>query len=127
MEKTELNEVCPAQEAWDVVSGKWKPCIIHVLSQQTMRYNALKRNVPGITQRMLTRQLRELEQNGIVARHHYPEIPARVEYELTTLGHSILPIFSSLTDWWIKHRSTVMHARAGYGDQTEESRSTVHR
>ena len=111
---SKLHSVCPAQEAWDVVAGKWKPCIIHVLSQGTVRFNELKRNVPGITQRMLTRQLRELEQNGIVARHHYPEIPARVEYELTKLGHSMLPIFTNLTDWWVQNRSTVLQARSKF-------------
>ncbi len=111
MAEQELYEVCPAQQAWDVVSGKWKPCIIHVLSQSTMRFNELRRNVPGISQRMLTRQLRELEHDGIVARHYYAEVPARVEYELTKLGHSILPVFVSLTDWWHAHRSKVIRAR----------------
>ena len=112
---SQLNEVCPAQEAWDVISGKWKPCIIHVLSAQTMRFNQLRRNVPGITQRMLTLQLRDLERDGIIARHHYPEIPPRVEYELTKLGQSILPIFSNLTNWWLGNRSAVTRARNKYG------------
>lgn len=110
-----LKEVCPAQEAWDVISGKWKPCIIHVLSTEIMRFNELRRNVPGITQRMLTLQLRELERDGIVNRHHYPEIPARVEYELTKLGQSILPIFVDLTSWWLNHRTTISRARNKYG------------
>ena len=116
MPDQELYEVCPAQEAWDVVSGKWKPCIIHVLSKSTMRFNELRRNVPGITQRMLTRQLRELERDGIVVRHHYAEIPARVEYELTRLGFSILPVFMGLTDWWVANRSRVVRARNKYED-----------
>jgi DNA-binding HxlR family transcriptional regulator len=114
MKAADLHEVCPAQEAWDVVSGKWKPCIIHVLSQRTMRFNELRRSVPGITQRMLTHQLRELERDGIVARYHYAEIPARVEYELTRLGHSILPVFVELTDWWKQNRNKVLLAREGY-------------
>lgn len=97
-----------------MVSGKWKPCIIHVLSERTMRFNELRRNVPGITQRMLTRQLRDLERDGIVARHHYAEIPARVEYELTRLGHSILPVFVDLTDWWSRNRRRVLQARESY-------------
>ena len=112
-----LEEVCPAQEAWDVISGKWKPCIIHVLSTQKMRFNELRRNVPGITQRMLTLQLRELERDGIVSRTHYPEIPPRVEYDLTGLGRSILPIFLNLTDWWIINRKSVSRARKKYTKQ----------
>ncbi len=111
-----LSEVCPTQDAWDVISGKWKPCIIHVLSGGTMRFNALKRNVPGITQRMLTMQLRALEADGFVTRHHYPEIPARVEYELTKLGRSLLPIYSGLVDWWSGHKSEVLSARQRYAD-----------
>ena len=109
-----LLEICPAQAAWNIVSGKWKPCIIHVLATGTMRFNRLKRTVPGITQRMLTRQLRELEADGLVARHHYPEIPARVEYELTALGQSILPIFTDLTDWWGQHEAAITRARQRY-------------
>lgn len=80
-----------------------------------MRFNELRRNVPGITQRMLTSQLRELERDGIVARHYYPEVPARVEYELTQLGLSILPIFVNLTKWWETHHTHVESARLKYG------------
>ena len=99
-----LAQACPAQAAWDVISGKWKPCIIHVLSAQKMRFNQLKRAVPGITQRMLTRQLRELEKNGIVLRRHFPESPPRVEYELTHAGHAVIPVFADLTKWWEHHK-----------------------
>jgi DNA-binding HxlR family transcriptional regulator len=112
-----LSEVCPAQRAWDVVSGKWKPCIIHVLSNNTMRFNELRRNVPGVTQRMLTRQLRELQENGIVNRHHYPEIPARVEYELTEIGHALLPIFAELTSWWDGNSEAIAKAKSKYQNQ----------
>ena len=79
-----------------------------------MRFNELRRNVPGITQRMLTRQLRELERDGLVARHQYAEVPARVEYELTELGRSILPVFVRLTEWWQKRGSNVERARRKY-------------
>ena len=116
MSNHEIYKICPAQQAWDVVSGKWKPCIIHVLSQSTLRFNELRRSVPGISQRMLTRQLRELERDGIVARHHYAEIPARVEYELTPLGFTILPVFLGLTDWWKANQSKVDSARNRYDD-----------
>lgn len=82
----------------------------------TMRFNELKRNVPGISQRMLTLQLRELETDGLVSRHHYPEIPARVEYELTKLGQSVLPIFENLTTWWKINKSQVKKARKRKAD-----------
>ena len=111
MTNQELNDVCPAQAAWDVVSGKWKPCIIHVLSQAKIRFNELHRSVPGVTQRMLTRQLRELERDGLVARFQYNQVPVRVEYELTELGRSILPVFTGLTDWWADHGTAVERAR----------------
>ena len=114
MSDPSIHEVCPAQEAWDVVAGKWKPCIIHVLSEETMRFNELRRNVPGITQRMLTRQLRELERDGLVARHQYAEVPVRVEYELTKLGKSILPVFVQLTKWWKTRGVSVKKARSKY-------------
>ena len=117
MSDQEIYTICPAQQAWDVISGKWKPCIIHVLSQSTLRFNALRRKVPGISQRMLTRQLRELERDGIVARHHYPEIPPRVEYELTNLGISVLPTFAGLTEWWNINGSRVAAARDKFPDE----------
>ncbi len=82
-----------------------------------MRFNELRRAVPGVTQRMLTRQLRELEKDGIVARHHYAEIPARVEYELTALGHSILPVFVELTEWWGRNQARVSYARERFRDR----------
>ena len=112
--ESSLSDVCPAQEAWDVISGKWKPCIIHVLANETMRFNQLKRNVPGITQRMLTMQLRQLEADGFVVRHHTLDKPLRVDYELTGLGHSVLPVFTGLTAWWTSHRREVLQARENY-------------
>ena len=107
----DIHDACPAQQAWDLVSGKWKPCIIHVLSESTLRFNELRRRVPGVTQRMLTRQLRELERDGLVARFQHNEVPVRVEYQLTDLGRSILFVFSGLTDWWSEHQTDVMRAR----------------
>ena len=113
--QTELHAVCPAQATWDLISGKWKPCIVHVLSDGGLRFNELKRRTPGVTQRMLTRQLRELERDGLVARFQYNEVPSRVEYQLTPLGERLLPIFEDLTAWWATNGPSVLQAREAYG------------
>ena len=74
---------CPVEATMDVIGGKWKTLIIHHLLEGTKRFNALKKLIPGVTQRMLTSKLRELEQFGVVHRKVYAEVPPKVEYSLT--------------------------------------------
>lgn len=90
---------CPVEAAADIIGGKWKTVILYYLFQGPKRFNELKRLLPLVTQRMLTRQLRELEQDGIVHREIYQEVPPRVEYSLTKFGASLGPIIVQMRDW----------------------------
>ncbi len=90
---------CPMTLALDVIGGKWKGIILYHLRDETKRFNELLRLMPHITQRMLTRQLRELEQDGIVHRQVYAQVPPKVEYSLTAVGQTLMPVVKALTDW----------------------------
>lgn len=91
----------------NVLGGKWKPIILHMLLSGTMRFGELKRNIPTITQKMLTQQLRQLEQDGLISRTVYPEVPPKVEYDLTSKGSSLVPVLQSLYDWGKDNRPSV--------------------
>jgi DNA-binding HxlR family transcriptional regulator len=90
---------CPVEATLDLIDGKWKAVILYHLLGDTIRFNALGRRLSRITQRMLTRQLRELEAAGPIHREVYAEVPARVEYSLTALGRSLEPVIRSLWSW----------------------------
>ena len=84
----------------DVIGGKWKPLIMYHLKDGTLRFNKLAAKVtPRITQRMLTKELRELERDGLISRKVYPQIPPKVEYSITDRGQSLMPILDQLCDW----------------------------
>jgi len=93
------DERCPVRRAVRALEGKWKLYIIFHLMQETKRFSELQRAIPGITQQMLTAQLRELESDGIVARKVYPQVPPKVEYSLTRLGLKLRPITDALEAW----------------------------
>lgn len=86
-----------------MIGGKWKPLILYLLRQGSLRYSALQKNIPEITQKMLTQQLRQLEQDGLLTRRVFPVIPPRVEYTLTKRGSSLLPILGSMAEWGSNH------------------------
>ena len=90
---------CPVEAAIDVVGGKWKPLILWWLHQRTYRFGELRRQIPGITEKMLTQQLRELERDGIVDRRVYPTVPPKVEYSLTEYGRSLKRALRAICDW----------------------------
>ena len=94
---------CPVEAALDIIGGKWKSIILFRLLEQTRRFNELRRLLPAITQRTLTTQLRELEGDGLVQRTIYPEIPPHVDYRLTALGLSLLPVLNALKTWSESH------------------------
>ena len=97
---SESNErPCPTETALDLIGGKWKGMILYYLCSETRRFNELMRLIPGITQRMLTKQLRDLEAGSIVHRKVYPVIPPKVEYSLTPLGKTLEPIILGLEKW----------------------------
>lgn len=90
---------CPMTITLDIIGGKWKGMILYHLVSGTRRFNELMRLMPDVTQRMLTRQLRELEDDGVIIRKVYAEVPPKVEYSLSEVGQTLLPVIQSLTQW----------------------------
>jgi DNA-binding HxlR family transcriptional regulator len=107
----ELSGDCPTREVLDRVGDKWSVLVIVLLGQRTHRFNELHRSIEGISQRMLTLTVRALERDGLVSRTVYPEVPPRVEYELTDLGRSLLDPLNALAAWAKTHRSDIQAAR----------------
>ena len=99
----EHKEVCPVTQTQDIFAGKWKIIILWHLSTKTRRFNELQRLLPNISKGILTRQLRELEEDQMVHREVYKEVPPKVEYSLTPLGKSFLPILHSMGEWSKKY------------------------
>ena len=99
---------CPVEGTLDVIGGKWKPLIIWFLRKHVLRFSELRRAIPGITDVMLTKQLRELEQDGIIRRKVYTQVPPKVEYSLTPLGMTVIPLLNALCDWAIEHMKIPM-------------------
>ncbi len=94
---------CSVEATLDVIGGKWKGVILYHLLQDTRRFGELQRLMSGITRRMLTLSLRELEEAGIVHREVYKQVPPKVEYSLTQYGRSLEPVISSLRTWGEKY------------------------
>jgi DNA-binding HxlR family transcriptional regulator len=90
---------CPVDRTMRVLSGRWKPLILYHLRLGPRRFNELRRLIPTITQRMLTQHLRELEADGVILRHVFEVVPPHVEYSLTALGRSLMPILDAMADW----------------------------
>ncbi|OSQ46848.1 winged helix-turn-helix transcriptional regulator [Thalassospira alkalitolerans] len=90
---------CPVEGTLGVIGGKWKGVVLYHLLDGKKRFNELRRLMPGVTQRMVTRQLREMEADGLIHRQVYAEVPPRVEYSLTTKGETLRPIILALKDW----------------------------
>lgn len=99
MRKLNGKSGCAVEVTLSVIGGTWKPIILFHLLRGKMRFSELGRAIPSVTQRMLTLQLRELEEAGIVSRTVYPEVPPRVEYALTPLGQSLQPVLVAMRDW----------------------------
>jgi DNA-binding HxlR family transcriptional regulator len=89
----------------NVIGGKWKMLILWLLKDDSKRYGELKKLLPGVTHKMLTQQLRELESDEIISRKVYPEVPPKVEYNLTLLGKSVIPVIDLLREWGEEYRS----------------------
>ncbi len=94
---------CPVEVTLDLIDGKWKGVLLYHLGQGPRRFNELRRLTPTTTQRMLTKQLRELEADGLVIRTIYPEVPPRVDYRLSARGESLSPIIAALKAWGQQH------------------------
>ena len=94
---------CPVEATLDVIGGKWKALILFWLRDQVCRFGELRRKIPDISERILTQQLRELEEQGIVHREVYPVVPPKVEYSLTAYGRTLRPITNLMCEWGKKH------------------------
>ena len=90
---------CPVESALSFLDGKWKGVILFHLMGGTLRFNELRRRLPSITQRMLTKQLRELEDAGLISRTVFPVVPPRVDYALTDRGRTLEPVIQALKKW----------------------------
>lgn len=93
---------CPAEITLQIIGGRWKVAILWSLFQGTKRFSYLCRSIRGITQKMLTQQLRELEYDRIVLRKVYPQVPPKVEYSVTPLGRSLKPVVNAIHRWGLK-------------------------
>lgn len=106
---------CPITPVVDIVFSRWTtPILWQLHSHDRQRFNDLRHLVGGITAKVLTQRLRQLERDGLVSRTTYPEIPPRVEYEITDLGRSLAPVFASLVTWSDEHLDHVLGARSAY-------------
>lgn len=99
-----IIDTCGMAVALRVIGGRWKPAILCRLVYSTMRYSELRKSIEGISERMLVAQLRELEQDGIVRRIIYAEVPPRVEYQITELGHTMRTMLDAMAEWGSMHR-----------------------
>ena len=106
MKRLNSKSGCAVEVTLSVMGGTWKPIVLFHLLHGTKRFSALARAIPNITQRMLTLQLRELEDAGIVERTVYAEVPPRVDYALTALGRSLKPVLTAMRDWGLGYAQT---------------------
>jgi len=107
-------EACPVREVLDRVAGKWSILIIVAAARGPVRFTELERSIDGISRRMLTLTLRNLERDGLLSRKVYPTVPPKVEYTLTDIARELHRSLLSLTDWAQRHRETISAARHAY-------------
>ncbi len=98
---------CPVTYTMNKIGGKWKPIILFLISKGVDRFGLMQRGIEGISKQMLTKQLRELEADGILNRKIYAEVPPRVEYSFTDMGRSLLPVIASMKTWGEAHMPQV--------------------
>lgn len=97
--ETQQYEDCPVRATLEVIGGKWKPAILYFIEKGICRFGAMHRMLPGISKRMLTSHLRELERDGIIHREVFAEVPPKVIYTLTDLGKTLVPVLSAMANW----------------------------
>ena len=103
----------------DRIGDKWSLLVVATLDGPALRFTDLKARIPGISQRMLTRTLRHLERDGLVTRTVYPEVPPRVEYELTDSGRTLIDPAVALAEWAVEHNPEIEQQQAAYDARTE--------
>lgn len=105
LKKEDLPE-CPVQTTVQLIGSKWKLLILRNLLQRPWRFNELKKSLEGISQKVLTESLRSMEADGLVSRTVYAEVPPRVEYALTDLGQSLMPVIRAMEAWGIEYKKS---------------------
>ncbi|MGZ0151772.1 winged helix-turn-helix transcriptional regulator [Kribbella sp. WER1] len=105
---------CPARQLLDRISDKWVTLILTALADGPQRYSDLSRRIAGVSQKMLTQTLRSLERDGLLTRSVTPSVPVRVDYELTSLGRSLMPLIAAIKSWAESHMPEVDAARTTY-------------
>lgn len=103
MKRFQIRSASPVDYTMRTIGGKWKPIVLYLISKDINRFGLLKRGIAGISKQMLTKQLRELEKDGLITRKIYAEIPPRVEYFISDVGYSIFPVIDSMYAWGEKH------------------------
>lgn len=111
MEKSEIPELpaCPVETTLTLISDKWKVLILRDLMSGTKRFGELRKSIGHVTQKVLTAQLRQMEESGLLTRKVYAEVPPRVEYSLTELGYSLKPILDAMWDWGTEYKKQQSH------------------
>ncbi len=117
----DTREGCEVRQILDRIADKWSLLVISLLEERTLRFTELRRQIDGISQRMLTVTLRQLERDGLVCRTVYPVVPPRVEYCLSPMGHTLLGTIQALVTWTEEHQAEIASARAEF-DTAQESR-----
>ncbi len=110
---------CPTRQLLDRISDKWVVLVLSLLKDGPKRFSVLKREISGISQKMLSQTLRALEQDGMLTRRAYPTVPVTVEYELTTLGRSLNVAMEPVVEWAKANMNRVMKARESFGNKHE--------
>ncbi|MFF8934940.1 winged helix-turn-helix transcriptional regulator [Streptomyces paradoxus] len=121
----DTREDCQVRQILDRIADKWSLLVIALLDNRRLRFTELRREIDGVSQRMLTVTLRSLERDGLVKRTVHPVVPPRVEYELTPLGRTLHTTIQSLVTWTEEHREEIAHARTAYDTRAAGAAETT--
>jgi DNA-binding HxlR family transcriptional regulator len=124
LNREKLMAFCGVTYAIELLGGRWKLLILYKLEKKTLRFIELKKKLPGITDRMLTLHLRELEKSGLISRTVYAEVPPRVEYNLTAIARRLIPVWQMLEQWGLEHRQLLEENTAG-GSKQMKTKATA--
>jgi DNA-binding HxlR family transcriptional regulator len=109
-----MLEACPTRHVMETIGGKWSALLVHALADGPRRHGQLRTRIAGVSQKMLTQTLRELERSGLITRTVTPSVPVRVDYEMTELGASLQVVMQQLKDWAEVNMDRILDARARY-------------
>lgn len=121
----DTREDCEVRQILDRVADKWSLMVISLLGHRTLRFTELKRQIDGVSQRMLTVTLRHLERDGLIQRTVHPVVPPRVDYELTDLGCGLIETIQSLVRWTESNQEAIVHARIAFDQRNAEAAASA--